>query len=392
MTEPYSLIDCDTHCYETRESGLKYLPEEFMDFAIQPVRLADGREVLLSGDRVAHFLLEKDMGFDKAFRPGTLKEMLKQMYSGNPEESYAADEMQIEYIDRDARMRQLDKQNVEKCVVFPASVGWAAENWVRRTDALYANIHAFNRWYDETWGFNYKDRIFATPMLSLRDLDEAIKETDYVLSQGARVVVLPTGPAHGRSPSDPYFDPVWSRLNDAGVTVAFHIHEYWYNPTIGPHWGQEPYPVPYKMSAWQWMNTYGERTIVDTLSALIFDNLFGRFPNLRVLAAEWVPHTLPHLDKSRGMGRNGPWIGGPLKDRPSEIFREFVRVVPYPEDDIPKLVDTLGGAEVLVMGSDFPHAEGLTEPRDFKDLISSLPEDTQRMILRDNGEQLLTLR
>src|SRR5581483_730477 len=208
--------------------------------------------------------------------------------------------------------------------------------------------------------------------------------------------VLPTGPAYGRSPGDPHFDPVWARLNEAGTTVAFHIHPYWYHQNVGPHWGQEANPVPYKMSAWQWQHTYGERPITETLSALIFDNLFGRFPNLCVLAAEfgceWLPHFLRHMDKSRGMGRNGPWIGGPLTERPSRIFRRHVRVVPYPEDDIPAVVEALGGAECLVMGSDFPHSEGLAEPREFQNLIATLPADTQRMILRDNGERLLSSR
>jgi hypothetical protein len=35
------------------------------------------------------------------------------------------------------------------------------------------------------------------------------------------------------------------------------------------------------------------------------------------------------MDKSRGMGRNGPWIGGQLTERPSEVFRKHVRIVPY---------------------------------------------------------------
>ena len=35
--------------------------------------------------------------------------------------------------------------------------------------------------------------------------------------RGAKVVLLPTGPAYGRSPGDPYFDPIWARLNEAGV-------------------------------------------------------------------------------------------------------------------------------------------------------------------------------
>jgi predicted TIM-barrel fold metal-dependent hydrolase len=141
------------------------------------------------------------------------------------------------------------------------------------------------------------------------------------------------------------------------------------------------------------MNVYGERPIIDTISSLIFDNLFGRFPDIRVLIAEhgasWVPHTLTHMDKSRGMGRNGPWIGGPLADRPSRIFKEFVRVAPYPEDDIPWIVENLGGDDrCLVMGSDFPHAEGLAEPVEFEKLLHPLDEASRRRIMRGNAEAL----
>jgi predicted TIM-barrel fold metal-dependent hydrolase len=147
------------------------------------------------------------------------------------------------------------------------------------------------------------------------------------------------------------------------------------------------------MSAWQWQNTYGERPIEDSISALIFDNVFGRFPGLMVLASEfgasWVPHFVSHLDKSRGMGRNGPWIGGPLRERPSEVFRRHVRVAPYPEDDVAKIVHDLGHADSIVMGSDFPHAEGLANPADFQKLVDPLPATDQHKIMRENARALL---
>jgi predicted TIM-barrel fold metal-dependent hydrolase len=138
------------------------------------------------------------------------------------------------------------------------------------------------------------------------------------------------------------------------------------------------------------MNMYGERPVVDTLSALIFDNLFGRFPNLKVVVAEhgasWVPHTLSHLDKSRGMGRNGPWIGGKLTDRPSAIVKRHVRVAPYPEDDVVRLVDQLDGDDsILVFGSDFPHPEGVTTPAEFQAGLSTLPVDMQQRIMYENA-------
>jgi predicted TIM-barrel fold metal-dependent hydrolase len=302
--------------------------------------------------------------------------------------------MQPEYIERSARIAVMEKQNVERMVIYPSGMALAAEHYVDDTAALYANLRSFNRWFDEEWGFNHEDRVYATGLLSLRDLDSAVAETEALIAQGAKFVLLPTGPAYGRSPGDPYFDPVYARLQEAGCVLVFHIMPFWYFDAISPAWGHSADPASWHMSAWQWMNIYGQRPIEDTLSALIFDNLFGRFPGLNVLVAEhgaeWVPFFTKHMDKSRGMGRNGPWIGGKLTERPSVIFREHVRVVPYPEDDIPAIVAGLGYDDCLVMGSDYPHAEGLAEPADFVKLLDPLDEAAKRRIMRDNAVQLMS--
>jgi predicted TIM-barrel fold metal-dependent hydrolase len=106
--------------------------------------------------------------------------------------------------------------------------------------------------------------------------------------------------------------------------------------------------------------------------------------------AEWVPHFVRHMDKSRGMGRNGPWIGGPLTERPSAIFRRHVRVAPYPEDDIPWIVEQLGHVDSIVMGSDYPHAEGIAEPADYATLLDPLDEATRDQILRGNADAMFS--
>ena len=333
------------------------------------------------------------MGFDYAYRPGSLSQMLKEMASGDPDARYEPEPMREEYVDRAARLKLLDAQGVARCVLYPGALALSAEGYVADTDALYANLSSFNRWYDETWGFNYEDRIYATALLSLRDLDRAVELTDEILARGARVVLLPTGPAYGRGPADPYFDPVWARLAEAGVVIALHVMPFWYFDAVSPAWGLDPDPAAWHMSAWQWMNVYGERPVVDTISSLIFDNLFGRYPRLNVLISEhgasWVPHALRHMDKSRGMGRNGPWRGGTLEERPSAIFKRHVRVTPYPEDDVLAIIDQLDGDEgVLVFGSDFPHAEGVADPADFEQLLDPLPGDAVRRIMRGNAEAI----
>jgi predicted TIM-barrel fold metal-dependent hydrolase len=388
-------FDCDTHCYEPRDAATRYLPKKYLDASLRVVQSGSGEDVVLAGHRIATFNSEQGIGFDYAYIPGSLKQLLKEMASGNPNAEYVREPMRPEYLEREPRLKVLDEQGVGRCVLFPSAIALSAEGYVDDTEALYANLHSYNRWYDEAWGFNYQDRIYATALMSLRDLDKGIELADEIIARGAKVVLLPTGPAYGRSPGDPYFDPIWQRFNDAGVVLALHIMPFWYFDAMGPAWGQDIDPPSWHMSAWQWMNSYGERPVVDTLSALIFDNVFGRFPNLNVLVAEhgasWVPHTLKQLDKSRGMGRNGPWIGGQLTERPSKIFKRHVRVAPYPEDDIPGLIEALDGDDsVFVFGSDYPHAEGVETPDQFEANIMSLPDDQRRRIMRGNAEAIFS--
>jgi predicted TIM-barrel fold metal-dependent hydrolase len=384
------MFDCDNHIYEPNDAVTRYLPREHLHHAITTVTLANGDEGLLAGGRLVTGI---DHPIDKAHRPGALKEMLRQMKSGQPVETYQLEDLRPEYLDRDARLKLMDEQRVDRALLYPATMGTMAEHYVRGVEPLYVNLHAYNQFLHDTWGFDRDGRIYTPAVLSLRDLDHAVRELEFVLACGARFVMLQAGPAYGRSPGDPYFDPFWARLDEAKANVAFHIGEYWYNEHVAPAFGLDPEPVFFEMAAWQWQNCWGRRPIEDTLSALVFDNLFGRFPDIHVVVsefgAEWVPLFVRYMDKSRGMGRRGPWIGGKLAERPSAIFRRHVRVAPYPEDDVVKIVTDLGYDECIVMGSDFPHGEGFANPRDFEHLIAPLPDDAQARILWDNATDLV---
>ena len=105
----------------------------------------------------------------------------------------------------------------------------------------------------------------------------------------------------------------------------------------------------------------------------------------------FVPYLMKLMDKMGGMGRNGPWIGGRIKERPSRILKRHVFVSPYHEEDIVALAETVGASQV-VFGSDFPHPEGLAEPRDFADGIASLPAEEVRMIMGDNARRVIGLQ
>lgn len=388
---PYRMVDFDQHSYEAEDCFTRFMPKAKLDTAVYPIRSKSGRKILLANNRIVT-ALEADL--DQAYVPGSLAEMLKQRASGNAADAERFYEpIQTEYLDRDARLVQLTEQQIERSIMYPGGWGLLAEAYLDGIDPLYDNIESFNKWINEDWGFAYQDRIYAPAMMSMRDLDRACQELDRVLNAGAKFILLPAGPAYGRTPGDPYFDPFWSRINEAKATVAYHISEFHYQENVASQWGWGLVP-PFQFSAWQWQNTYGERPITDTLSALIFDNLFGRFPNINVLVSEfgseWVPHFIRHMDKSRGMGRNGPWLGGQLPERPSAIFNRHIKVVPYPEDDTVAMAERIGTIEPLVMGSDWPHAEGLREPADFYLRVEGLGDETRKKFLRDNALALLT--
>jgi predicted TIM-barrel fold metal-dependent hydrolase len=385
MRLDYRLMDADNHYYESRDCFTRYLEPGMRDRAVRLVTDAGGDHTILVGDRPFTFL--HDAFRDDMPKPGSLREMLKSMSSGSYRESNVIEPVRPEYTGRDARLGVMDRQGVECALLFP-TLGVCVEHFMKDdADQLYANFHAFNRWLDDDWGFDHGGRIYAPPMISLLDRDRAVTELEWVLGAGAKAIVLRAGPAYGRSPADPYFDPFWARVDEAGVLVAFHIGEAGYNEMMAPFWGEEPNPSSHRQSAFQWTCFYGDRPIIETFAALVLHNLFGRFPNVRCLSVEngslWVPYLLKVMNKMNGMGRNGPWLGGRVTERPSDVFKRHVLVSPYHEEDVVGLTETIGVSQV-VFGSDYPHPEGLAEPSDFADAIATLDPAAIRRIMRDN--------
>jgi predicted TIM-barrel fold metal-dependent hydrolase len=402
---PFPLIDADEHYYEPRDAFTRHMPKALAHLAVRVEEAGTERERVMVGDRPFTFLRQN---YDRVVKPGALREMLRTLKTGgwgpsgvpagvsggqSPERTNEVEEdVQAAYLDRDARLAVMDEQGVEATLLFP-TLAVCVEHFMKDDPVqLYANFEAFNRWLDDDWGYAYRDRIFAAPLMSLREVDRAVAELERVLALGARVISLRPGPAFGRSPADPVFDPFWARVDEAGVLVGLHIGESGYNELYSTAWGEDANPDSHHQSALQWSCFYGDRPIMETIAAMVLHNLFGRFPNIRVASVEngslWVPYLLAQLDKMKGMGRNGPWPGGYVEGKPSEMVKRHVFVSPYHEEDIPALAHLLGASQVL-FGSDFPHPEGLATPIDYAEGLKGLTDEEIRMIMRENTAGLL---
>jgi predicted TIM-barrel fold metal-dependent hydrolase len=389
----FEVIDADNHYYEPADCYTRHIEPRFRDRAVRRADDPDGPVKIIVGEQPFTFLTGDFPGSAaRTNRPGSLRDMLRNLSSGDVLFDAVGDHtepVQQAYVDRDARLAVMDDQGVQRCWLFP-TLAVCTDHFMRNdVELLLANVRAFNRWLADDWGFAYRDRIHAVPLITLADVDAAVLELEWALDQGAVVVHLAGGPVvGGRSPADTCFDPFWARVDEAGVGVALHIGEAGYNQMMSVHWGEDPNPSSHEQSAFQWTCSYGDRVIIDTIANMIFWNLFGRFPNLKLATVEygslWVPYLLKAMDKYKGMGRAGPWPGGRVSGRPSEIFKAHVWVAPYHEEDAIGLAELIGVDHVL-FGSDYPHPEGLAEPLSYASQIAPLGPSGVQRVMRDNA-------
>jgi predicted TIM-barrel fold metal-dependent hydrolase len=104
---------------------------------------------------------------------------------------------------------------------------------------------------------------------------------------------------------------------------------------------------------------------MQTLSTLIFDGVFDRFPRLKwgaiELGAAWVPGWMRSMDSAAFAFRKNETRLQKLSALPSEIARRQLRVTPYPHEDTSWIIRN-SGEEVCLFSSDFPHIEGGRHP------------------------------
>ncbi|HTK64565.1 MAG TPA: amidohydrolase family protein [Pseudonocardia sp.] len=388
----YRIFDADNHYYETRDAFSRHIDPAYRDRTFHVRTNEAGTEQWFIGDQPFGYF--PHWSFDTAAKPGALKEVLRNIKSGVISSEKAEVPMDPAFQYREPRLARMDEQQVESAVLMP-TLGVTVEHVMKHDVGLtYATLRSFNRWLDEEWGFDHQGRIYTTPMISLLDRDEAVKDLEWALARGARVIHIRPGPVAGRSPADTWFDPFWARVDEAGVAVFMHSSDSSYNELYSQAWGHDPNPGVFNADAFQWAMCMVERPIMDTLASFLFWNFQGRFPNVPLASIEngsgWVDYLLKVIDKGRGMGRNGSWPGGQLTERPSTIFRNSIYVNPFHEEDVRSLVGLIGASQVLG-GSDYPHAEGVFSPLEFTDALEGLPDDEVRLIMRDNARRVLGL-
>jgi len=234
------------------------------------------------------------------------------------------------------------------------------------------------------------DRLFAIGYVPLSVGPEASASImDEGLAAGCYTFMVDTNepdPA-ARSFTHPDFDPIWARFDSADVPFVVHVAVNGHYEAIPPSFrnnrrAKAAAAADAPDSPLDFVTINNSAEIF--LTAMIFDNVFGRHPRLRCISMEhgafWVPSWLKAIDFAGAALTRTPSRGAP----PSQTVRERIRISPFAGEPVGWIIENVG-PELLVFASDFPHPEGTSDPiGKFEASMTNCDESTMRAFYRGN--------
>ena len=238
-------------------------------------------------------------------------------------------------------------------------------------------------------------RLLATAYVPLEDFDRAAATTALAIKRGAKALMVPSKCPQHHSPSHVALDAVWAQAQEAGLPVLFHVGgEDKINPVYKAngrpavpdfHGGDDNFtavsymPIP--------------NAVMQTLSTLIFDGVFDRFPRLKwgaiELGAAWVPGWMRAMDSAAHAFMRNETRLQQLSAKPSEIVQRQLRVTPYPHEDAGWIIANAGDA-VALFSSDYPHVEGGRAPlKRFDESLQGCSARARQRFFADNFIDLM---
>jgi predicted TIM-barrel fold metal-dependent hydrolase len=235
---------------------------------------------------------------------------------------------------------------------------------------------AVNKWIAAEW-LDRDDRLLASAVVTPQYIEAAIAEIERIARDPRFVQILVPARSQGGYGNQRYW-PLWEAAARHGLAVAI---------TFGGASGIPPTPV-------NWPGSFFEEYATAPLAfqahvmSLAVSGVFDRIPELRFVVSEsgwtWLPACMWRIDQEwRAFHREVPWMTGP----PTSYIRRHFRFVSQPIDAPPDakhleyVLQHLGSDELLMFGSDFPHAY----PNGVEDLLALMSEEQGDRLMGGNA-------
>ncbi|HUC06142.1 MAG TPA: amidohydrolase family protein [Acidimicrobiales bacterium] len=348
-------VDVDQHLFESRDTWAEYIDPKWRQDALAIEDDEVGWAWLTwRGRRLSPI----EVPFPE--NGAAIGEDRLRRLRGEPPAANFDDLVPPAYRDVPARLELLDDNGMDGAVLFP-NYGLLWEKWLAEDRcAQRENARAYNRFMIDKC-HEGGGRLFGVAHLQLHDPAWAVEEIRRVSEQGVRLAMVAPAPVDGKPLSHQDFDPVWRTFADCGVAPVFHVSGF--ESPIHPAWhmGETEDGGLFLDSIFLWLAP------AIAVANLILSGTLERVPDLRLgvveLTAGWVPSFLLHMDGASdffAQRHGGPLH--PLPERPSTYFLRQVRVAALPYE-MPNLLVPKVGEETFMVGSDWPHAEGVAHPQ-----------------------------
>ena len=319
-----SIIDCDIHASVPYEGLKSYLPRMYREqMDTWGKRLPGQNQMYLNGGT---------NGSMQEYRPPRGKE--------EDEDSY------LRYF----QAQHLDKYNLAYGILTGSDY---AVHTTPDTDYAAALCSAMNDYVIERY-VSRDSRLKGSVQIPKQDPALSAKEIDRVGSHPGMVQVIVSNGAQ-RPYGNRIYDPIYAACARNHLPFAIHVSMEGIginHPPTGA--GYVSYYAEYRAARTQIMMAH--------LASFIFEGVFERFPTLKVALQEagvfWIVPYLWRLDQDwKALRVQTPWV----RKKPSEYFRDHVRVTTQPIETTPSrevfdhMMEGICAKETMMFCSDYPH-------------------------------------
>jgi predicted TIM-barrel fold metal-dependent hydrolase len=394
---PYKTFDADNHMYENQDALTKFLPPGY-DGIIKYVDV-NGRTKLAIKDQLTNYIPNPTFGKvavpggygmdvtkksdDSVRRPGTATGQKVQAMPGLDA-----------FFDPEPRLELMHDMGIDRTLLWPTLASAIEERLASDPDAVCAVIHALNQWMHEHWTFDFEDAIFATPIISLANLDSALAELEFISERGAKIFLLRVAPVPTwkgrRSFALGEFDPFWERVRELDLVVGMHSGDAGYVRYTND-WEGAQYEANFGLTgtpAFQALMSE-KSNLIDAVASIIGHGLALRFPELKFFPVEFGASWIrPFVKKLQRVYEDAPVL---FEEDPFETFKRSIYLHAFHEPDPLGLLELGIPVDHVMFGSDFPHPEGMADPLAYSEVVAEMPLEDQAMIMGKSLSKLMKL-
>ena len=363
----FKVLDSDMHCMEPPDLWERYIDPPFKDRAPKGSRrqMFDARYVI-EGKTMPEL--------SGAISGTTARGILTPTQVQSQERVRGASERGWP---PEAQLEAMDAEGIDVAVIYPTVGLFALALDDVDPDFAAAIARAYNNWLYDYCQAN-PDRLLGSAMIAPHGVESAVIEARRAVKDlGFRAVFMRPNPVGGRNWHDPYYDPLWSELEELKVPLGFHEGVGSLLPQVGDRFGGNLFL--------RHVACHPMEMMLAVLS-MCGGGALERHPDLKVAFLEgncgWLPWLLDRMDDHYEIEFG--ITHGDLSDEPSHYFKRQCFVSVESDERFVKQVIDYMGDDHIVFSTDWPHPDSKYPHSVDTFLENKISDESKRKLLWDN--------